>query len=218
MHMQLTTGGGKWEAAVPNGVYDVSVAVGDAQAGGTAMSHNVTIEGVVAINQFVPPANAANGSASLHQTNTVRVTVSDGKLTVDPVGGTNTKINYLDINWFGALATNTPTNTPTDVPTNTPTNTATATATDTPTNTATATITETPTNTPTNTETPTPSNTPTNTATLEPGITPTNTHTPTITSTPTETPTPTATVSVTPTATTGTGTYVVFLPYTAKGN
>jgi len=218
MHMQLTTGGGKWEASIPNGVYDVTVAVGDAQAGGSAMSHNVTIEGVVAINQFVPPANASNGAASLHQTNTVRVTVSDGKLTVDPVGGTNTKINYLDINWFGSLATATPTNTATATATNTPTNTATATATDTPTNTATATATETPTNTPTNTNTPTPSNTPTNTATLEPGITPTITNTPTITPTPTETATPTATASVTPTATTGTATYVVFLPYTAKGN
>jgi hypothetical protein len=87
--------------------------------------------------------------------------------------------------------TNTATNTPTDTPTNTPTNTPTDTATPTPTNTPTNTPTDTPTPTPTNTPTDTPTPTPTNTPTDTPTPTPTNTPTPTPTNTPTPTPTPT---------------------------
>jgi cell division septation protein DedD len=86
----------------------------------------------------------------------------------------------------GAIATPTPTNTPTNTPTPTPTNTPTPT----PTNTPTPTPTNTPTPTPTNTPTPTPTDTPTPTPTDTPTPTPTDTPTPTPTDTPTPTPTP----------------------------
>lgn len=94
---------------------------------------------------------------------------------------------------IAALASPTPTFTPSD----TPTATATFTPSDTPTNTATPTATDTP------TATFTPSDTPTNTPTATATDTPTETHTPTATDTATATPTPTATYtpSDTPTVT-----------------
>jgi serine/threonine protein kinase len=106
---------------------------------------------------------------------------------------------------IAALASPTPTFTPSDTPTatatftpsDTPTNTATATATDTPTATYTPsdTPTSTPTDTPTNTPTSTP--TPTSTDTATPTPTPTSTLTPTATYTPSDTPTATATPTIT---------------------
>jgi hypothetical protein len=51
----------------------------------------ITAEGVVAIDNFVPTTTTTN------QTRTVRVQVSDGLLTLDAAGGTNTKIDYVHI-------------------------------------------------------------------------------------------------------------------------
>ncbi|MAS33304.1 MAG: hypothetical protein CL610_04820 [Anaerolineaceae bacterium] len=94
---------------------------------------------------------------------------------------------------IAALASPTPTYTPSDTPTNTLT--PTATATETPTSTYT------PSDTPTATETPTATYTPSDTPTNTPTDTPTNTATATDTPTATETPTATYTPSDTPTAT-----------------
>ena len=82
-----------WEYAVPNGTYSVTVSVGDAPgSGGVYDSKNtIRVEGVTAINGF------QSTSKQEYQLATVTVNVSDGKLTVDALGGTNTKINYLDI-------------------------------------------------------------------------------------------------------------------------
>jgi hypothetical protein len=97
MHAQLpagATGGvttpGAWEAAVPAGSYTVTVAVGDA---GTAVDsvHWANVEDQNAIAGFVPTAAVKFATA----TRTVRVT--DGKLTLSPAGGTNTKVDYIDI-------------------------------------------------------------------------------------------------------------------------
>ncbi|MBG0568847.1 Ig-like domain-containing protein [Actinoplanes aureus] len=96
MHAQLPAGSagvptpGAWEAAVPAGLYTVTVAVGDA---GTAVNsvHWANVEDQNAIAGFVPTASAKHATA----TRTVRVT--DGKLTLTPSGGTNTKFNYIDI-------------------------------------------------------------------------------------------------------------------------
>ena len=81
---------GSWEMAVPNGAYTVTVGVGDA---GTAIdsANWVNIEGQNAIAAHVP--SAANKFATATRT----VIVADGRLTLSPVGGTNTKLDYVDI-------------------------------------------------------------------------------------------------------------------------
>ena len=96
VHMQYNAAGtgnptaGAWEYALPSGTYTVTVAVGDA-ANNFDSSHSVNIEGRVAVSSFVP-------TASRHFfTSTLRVPVTDGRLTIDAVGGTNTKLAYLII-------------------------------------------------------------------------------------------------------------------------
>ncbi|MBV9950734.1 MAG: Ig-like domain-containing protein [Acidimicrobiia bacterium] len=93
--MQYAGSGGvnqpaRWQYKVPNGTYDVTVSVGDASyaAGST---HRVSVNGVVAVNNFVPT------STTLFKQAKVRVTVTDGFIVLDAAGGTNTKINFVDI-------------------------------------------------------------------------------------------------------------------------
>ena len=80
---------GKWEMQIANGKYDVSVSAGD----GTTLDskHSINVEGINAISLFVPTTAVRFKSA------TVAVTVSDGRLTIDAIGGTNTKINWVTI-------------------------------------------------------------------------------------------------------------------------
>jgi hypothetical protein len=99
-----------WEVAVPSGSYTVTVAVGDPVAGTDPENHVIHVEGQTAIAGYVP--SGVNGSATRHATATVTVTVSDGRLTVDAIGGTNTKLDYIDI------ATATADTTPPAVPAN----------------------------------------------------------------------------------------------------
>jgi hypothetical protein len=80
---------GIWEAEVVNGIYDVTVSVGDGTQ--TDSKHAVRIEGVTAVSNFVPTSTVKFKSA------TVTVAVADGLLTIDAVGGINTKINYVII-------------------------------------------------------------------------------------------------------------------------
>ncbi|MEU8819055.1 Ig-like domain-containing protein [Actinoplanes sp. NPDC048796] len=115
MHAQLSGGTGSWEAAVPAGLYAVTVAVGDA---GTAVdsTHWVSIEDQNAIAAFVPTATTKFATV----TRTVRVT--DGALTISPAGGVNTKFAYADIAAVAAAETipavraGTPANGTTNVP------------------------------------------------------------------------------------------------------
>jgi len=96
IHMQFTgdTGGvatpARWEAAVQNGVYDVTVAVGDVSTV-TGSTHRITVENTTVINNFVP--TTANRTATV----TERLRITDGKVTLDAAGGTNTKLDYVDI-------------------------------------------------------------------------------------------------------------------------
>ena len=96
IHMQYTgaTGGvaqpARWEAAVQNGIYDVTVAVGDVGTV-TGSTHRITVESTNLVNNF------AAGSANKIATVTARIQVTDGKVTVDAAGGTNTKLDYVDI-------------------------------------------------------------------------------------------------------------------------
>nr|BFE71191.1 hypothetical protein GCM10020092_044920 [Actinoplanes digitatis] len=96
MHAQLPAGSagvttpGSWEAAVPNGTYTVTAAVGDA---GTALDsvHWLGIEDQNAVAAFAPTVSTR------HATATRTVTVADGRLTLSATGGTNTKFNYVDV-------------------------------------------------------------------------------------------------------------------------
>ena len=102
-HMQYgDTGGGNgvptegiWEIAVPNGVYDVSVGVGDPNVDGTNTMYTINVEGTNIINNFV--ASGAAGAATRFTSGSTTVSVVDGRLTIDAFGGFNTKINSLEI-------------------------------------------------------------------------------------------------------------------------
>ena len=80
---------GAWEIAVPNGAYTVAVSVGD--AGFLDSAHRINLEGQVLIFGFTPT------TANKFATATKTVNVADGRLTVDAEGGTNTKINYVEL-------------------------------------------------------------------------------------------------------------------------
>lgn len=80
---------GAWEQTVPNGTYQVTLSVGDQPAYDSR--HTVRVEGVTAVDGFVSTA------ATEFRLATVAVVVGDGRLTVDAVGGVNTKLNYLDL-------------------------------------------------------------------------------------------------------------------------
>jgi N-acetylneuraminic acid mutarotase len=97
IHMQFPTAGGTnvttpgaWECSVANGFYTVTVAVGDA-ANYFDSTHRISVEGAIAIPNFVPTASTHFATA------TVTVNVTDGLLTIDAIGGTNTKLDFVDI-------------------------------------------------------------------------------------------------------------------------
>jgi hypothetical protein len=82
---------GAWEIQAANGTYTVTVSVGDANTTESS-AHQLRIEGTNAFAvPFVPTP------ATKFATATKTVTVSDGRLTVDATGGTNTKINYVEV-------------------------------------------------------------------------------------------------------------------------
>ncbi|MGM1061481.1 Ig-like domain-containing protein [Saccharothrix sp. Mg75] len=81
---------GSWEIAVPSGSYTVTVAVGDAGTA-TDSTHWLNVEDQNAVAAFKPTSTAK------HATATRVVTVTDGRLTLSPRSGTNTKVNYVDV-------------------------------------------------------------------------------------------------------------------------
>ncbi len=86
---------GAWEIAVPNGTYSVEVSVGDPTPAPTRRPTSSTSRAsrpsTTSASRRPRPARARWSAA------TVSATVSDGRLTIDPIGGTNTKINYVVI-------------------------------------------------------------------------------------------------------------------------
>src|SRR5689334_1395821 len=83
------TTAGAWQYAVSPGTYTVTVSAGDQPTYDSV--HVVRVEGVTAIDHF------RSTSATEYATGTVTVPVADGLLTVDAIGGANTKLNYLHI-------------------------------------------------------------------------------------------------------------------------
>jgi hypothetical protein len=78
-----------WEYALPNGQYSVTVSVGD--QGPYDSRNTINVEGVNAISSF------RGSRTQQYKQATVVANVTDGKLTVDAIGGTNTKLNYIEI-------------------------------------------------------------------------------------------------------------------------
>lgn len=78
-----------WEYELANGSYEVTVSVGDNKY--TDSNHVINIENQNAIAGFTPNAD------DLFATGTATVNVTDGRLTIDAVGGENTKLNYVSI-------------------------------------------------------------------------------------------------------------------------
>ncbi|MDZ5662512.1 putative Ig domain-containing protein [Nocardioides sp. S-58] len=87
---------GTWGLALGDGTYQVTAALGDPAANADPEAHQVRVEGVPLLAAPHVPSGPA-GSAGHHATGTQVVTVSDGELTVDAVGGTNAKIDYLEV-------------------------------------------------------------------------------------------------------------------------
>ena len=94
VHMQLPTNSSgvhvesRWQAVIPNGEYIVTASVGDPAY--TDSHHVLRVEGRNLIDFRPTPAMTS-------QTKWARFTVTDGRLTVDALGGTNTKLNFLVI-------------------------------------------------------------------------------------------------------------------------
>lgn len=84
-----------WELRVLNGIYKVTLAVGDAGATMAKQVNNINVEGVKAISGFIPIGNTR--SPGRFRTVTVTVTVTDGLLTIDAIGGINTKLCYVEV-------------------------------------------------------------------------------------------------------------------------
>ncbi|AMR30046.1 hypothetical protein A0256_00760 [Mucilaginibacter sp. PAMC 26640] len=84
-----------WEIRVPNGIYDVTVGVGDGKPDTATEIDAINIEGMSAISGFVPSGIA--GSITRFKQITRRVSVTDEHLTIDANGGTNTKIDFTQI-------------------------------------------------------------------------------------------------------------------------
>lgn len=102
VQMQASTNGqnpGTWEYVVPNGKYNVTVSAGD--DGYYDSNHQINVEGLPTISDFTPSAS------NKYKSGNATVQVSDGKLTIDANGGTNTKMNYLTFAPFSAVTDNT---------------------------------------------------------------------------------------------------------------
>ena len=87
-----------WEYDLANGEYEVTVSVGDPDYFDS--NHVINIEGESVISGFIPTPSendvlSVDGGA--FNTGSATVEVDDGKLTLDAIGGENTKINYINI-------------------------------------------------------------------------------------------------------------------------
>ncbi|MEP3208619.1 MAG: putative Ig domain-containing protein [Maribacter sp.] len=93
----------KWEIAVPNGSYQVTVSVGDPEIdnNGSIPAHSIYAEGFNLINKYIP-LGIAEGDPTQFTTGSGLVNVIDGRLTIEPTGGFNTKINYVQISNVGS--------------------------------------------------------------------------------------------------------------------
>jgi hypothetical protein len=89
LHLQKPDSASTWELSVPNGTYSVHLVSGDACC--TDSTFRLNVEGVLALGGA--PTDAVHWFEK-----TVKVTVTDGRLTItNGAGSSNNKLNYLDI-------------------------------------------------------------------------------------------------------------------------
>ncbi|MFS4438004.1 carbohydrate-binding protein [Paracoccaceae bacterium GXU_MW_L88] len=88
-----------WEMALEDGTYQITMSVGDT-AGAFDSNYVINVEGQSFMPDWVP-ANPIDGSTDGEGFRSTLVTgivqVTDGKLTIDSIGGENTEIQYLEI-------------------------------------------------------------------------------------------------------------------------
>ncbi|WP_185982723.1 carbohydrate-binding protein [Aureimonas mangrovi] len=88
-----------WEMALENGTYQITLSIGDT-AGAFDSNYVINIEGESALPSWVPanPIDGSQGGGGFRSTLVTKVvTVTDGRLTIDSIGGTNTEIQYLEV-------------------------------------------------------------------------------------------------------------------------
>ena len=90
---------GIWELEVANGIYQVTVQGGDTGTEGSETNHIINAESIK-LMEF-QPAIGEFGS----RIGTGIVEITDGKLTLDSIGGTNTKIQFVLVEPKGQLNT-----------------------------------------------------------------------------------------------------------------
>ncbi|MEM8929083.1 MAG: PKD domain-containing protein, partial [Bacteroidota bacterium] len=78
-----------WEIEIPNGIYEVTLGLGD-KSTSIDSHHTATLEGFTIIAAFVPTATEVRVA-------TMIVEVTDGLLTINGLGGFNSKITHIDI-------------------------------------------------------------------------------------------------------------------------
>lgn len=79
-----------WELEIPNGIYEVTIGLGDKSASQFDSRHSATVEGYTIIPAFVPTSTETKVA-------TMVVQVTDGLLTVNGDGGYNSKITHIDV-------------------------------------------------------------------------------------------------------------------------
>lgn len=79
-----------WELEVPNGYIEVTLSFGDKDIY-TDSRHTATVEGYSIIAAFAPQSKEIRKATML-------VKVDDGLLTINGLGGFNSKINYIEVN------------------------------------------------------------------------------------------------------------------------
>ena len=96
---QMVTTPAAWEYEIANGQYEVTVGVGDPEFFDS--THVINVEGENLISEFTPTGSEANDflpiGAQAFSEGTATIEVNDGSLSVDAIGGENTKINYISI-------------------------------------------------------------------------------------------------------------------------
>lgn len=98
--MEGAGGSYAWEMAVANGSYQVKIAVGDT-SGASGSIYALNIEGKSVMPHWSP--NATGGSSAVI---TAVVNVTDGRLTIDSIGGVNTELQYVQIDAIPDLTPN----------------------------------------------------------------------------------------------------------------
>ncbi|MGH6762546.1 MAG: carbohydrate-binding protein [Phyllobacterium sp.] len=102
-HFEYPGGGANnaraWEMALEDGTYQITMSVGDT-AGAFDSNYVINVEGQNFMPDWVPanPVDGSQNGGGFRSTLvTGIVTVTDGRLTIDSIGGTNTEIQHLEI-------------------------------------------------------------------------------------------------------------------------